>query len=208
MGKSLRLVLKWCRCRMAATTGSKTGAGEDIITSVEDVGTTSARGENPVVFFDVNIGGKPAGRIKMELFADVVPETAENFRQLCTGEFRRMGEPVGYKGCPFHRVISGFMIQGGDFLNGGGTGALSIYGPSFEDENFDLNHDAPGLLSTENSSSLAASSKACLSSESSKPSPPPHRTSQRLPVLLSSVASSDHANAPCERTSAPCERTS
>merc|ERR1711916_287 len=151
MGKSLRLVLKWCRCRMAATTGSKTGAGEDIITSVEDVGTTSARGENPVVFFDVNIGGKPAGRIKMELFADVVPETAENFRQLCTGEFRRMGEPVGYKGCPFHRVISGFMIQGGDFLNGDGMGALSIYGPSFEDENFDLNHDAPGLLSMANS---------------------------------------------------------
>ena len=67
---------------------------------------------NPVVFFDISIGGAAAGRIKMELFADVAPRTAENFRQFCTGEFRRTGMPVGYKNCPFHRVIKGFMIQG------------------------------------------------------------------------------------------------
>ena len=107
--------------------------------------------DNPIVFFDVSIGGQAAGRIKMELFADVVPRTAENFRQLCTGEFKKMGEPVGYKGCPFHRVIKGFMIQGGDFLAGDGTGSLSIYGASFEDENFDIKHTGPGLLSMANS---------------------------------------------------------
>ena len=67
--------------------------------------------QNPVVFFDVSIGGKEAGRIKMELFADVVPNTAENFRQLCTGEQRKDGVPLGYKGAPFHRVIKDFMIQ-------------------------------------------------------------------------------------------------
>ena len=67
---------------------------------------------NPVVFFDVSIGGQPVGRIKMELFADVVPKTAENFRQFCTGEFRKDGVPVGYKGATFHRIIKDFMVQG------------------------------------------------------------------------------------------------
>ncbi|GFH30460.1 peptidyl-prolyl cis-trans isomerase [Haematococcus lacustris] len=66
---------------------------------------------NPVVFFDVSIAGNPAGRIKMELFADIVPRTAENFRQLCTGEYRKQGLPVGYKGCSFHRSIKDFMLQ-------------------------------------------------------------------------------------------------
>ena len=68
--------------------------------------------QNPVVFFDVSIGGQDMGRMKMELFADVVPKTAENFRQLCTGEYRKDGVPQGYKGAPFHRVIKDFMIQG------------------------------------------------------------------------------------------------
>ncbi|KAG5626463.1 hypothetical protein H5410_011681 [Solanum commersonii] len=72
--------------------------------------------KNPVVFFDVTIGNIPAGRIKMELFADITPKTAENFRQLCTGEFRKAGVPQGFKNCQFHRVIKDFMIQGGDFL--------------------------------------------------------------------------------------------
>ena len=71
----------------------------------------SSKKQNPVVFFDVSIGGKDAGRIKMELFADVVPNTAENFRQLCTGEQRKDGVPLGYKGATFHRVIKDFMIQ-------------------------------------------------------------------------------------------------
>ncbi|CAM9898139.1 unnamed protein product [Ascophyllum nodosum] len=109
-----------------------------------------ARG-NPVVFFDVTIGGAPAGRIKMELFKDTSPKTAENFRQFCTGEHRREGIPAGYKGSPFHRVIKDFMLQGGDFVKGDGTGRMSIYGEKFADENFDLRHTGPGLLSMANS---------------------------------------------------------
>ncbi|KAL2916113.1 Peptidyl-prolyl cis-trans isomerase-like 1 [Polyrhizophydium stewartii] len=107
--------------------------------------------ENPVVFFDVSIGGQPAGRIKMELFKDIVPKTAENFRQLCTGEYRVRGVPQGYKNCHFHRVIKDFMVQGGDFLKGDGTGATSIYGERFPDENFQLKHSSAGLLSMANS---------------------------------------------------------
>ncbi|KIW04107.1 peptidyl-prolyl cis-trans isomerase H, variant 2 [Verruconis gallopava] len=104
---------------------------------------------NPIVFFDITLGGEPLGRIKMELFADVTPKTAENFRQFCTGESKdARGRPQGYKGCKFHRVIKDFMIQGGDFLNGDGTGSTCIYGTNkFADENFNLKHDQPGLLS-------------------------------------------------------------
>ncbi|KAH0671468.1 hypothetical protein KY290_026047 [Solanum tuberosum] len=107
--------------------------------------------KNPVVFFDVTIGNIPAGRIKMELFADITPKTAENFRQLCTGEFRKAGVPQGFKNCQFHRVIKDFMIQGGDFLKGDGSGCVSIYGSKFEDENFIAKHTGPGLLSMANS---------------------------------------------------------
>ncbi|KAK9866296.1 hypothetical protein WJX84_003825 [Apatococcus fuscideae] len=106
---------------------------------------------NPVVFFDVSLGGQPAGRIKMELFADVCPKTVENFRQYCIGEPRKNGVPQGYKASQFHRVIKGFMIQGGDFLKGDGTGAMSIYGSRYADENFNAKHTGPGLLSSANS---------------------------------------------------------
>eukprot|EP00756_Hemistasia_phaeocysticola_P004002 Hpha_TRINITY_DN12579_c0_g1::TRINITY_DN12579_c0_g1_i1::g.51137::m.51137/K09567/PPIH, CYPH; peptidyl-prolyl isomerase H (cyclophilin H) len=107
---------------------------------------------NPIVFFDVTIGGAPAGRIKMELFSDKVPRTAENFRQFCTGEHRgKTGAPIGYKGCIFHRVIKDFMVQCGDFMNHDGTGSASIYGDKFEDESFELKHNVPGLLSMANS---------------------------------------------------------
>ena len=102
---------------------------------------------NPVVFFDVSIAGVSAGRIKVELFADICPKTTENFRQFCTGELKKSNLPVGYKASPFHRVIKQFMIQGGDFINGDGTGRMSIYGDSFQDENFTLKHTGPGLLS-------------------------------------------------------------
>ncbi|KAJ2384165.1 Peptidyl-prolyl cis-trans isomerase H, partial [Coemansia sp. RSA 2603] len=73
---------------------------------------------NPIVFFDIKIGGEDVGRIKMELFADKVPKTCENFRQFCTGEHRIKGIPQGYKNAPFHRIIPGFMAQGGDFVKG------------------------------------------------------------------------------------------
>jgi len=107
---------------------------------------------NPRVFFDVSIGGSPLGRILLQLFADVVPKTAENFRQLCTGESGNTasGVPRHFKGCSFHRVIKDFMIQGGDFTMHNGTGGESIYGEKFEDENFDLKHETPGLLSMAN----------------------------------------------------------
>lgn len=93
--------------------------------------------------------GEPLGRITFELFKDVVPRTAENFRQYCTGEHRNaQGKPQGYKGSRFHRIIADFMCQGGDFLHGDGTGSACIYGTkSFADENFVLKHDQPGLLS-------------------------------------------------------------
>jgi cyclophilin family peptidyl-prolyl cis-trans isomerase len=103
--------------------------------------------ENPKVAIDVSIGGVPAGTITFELFSDVVPKTAENFRVLCSGE---QGEELKYAGSPFHRIIPGFMIQGGDFTNGNGTGGKSIYGERFEDENFDLKHTEAGLLSMAN----------------------------------------------------------
>jgi len=106
---------------------------------------------NPVVFFDCTMGGHPIGRIKMELFANIAPRTCENFRQLCTGEHRKGGVPLGYKGTTFHRVIKEFMIQGGDFVKGDGTGKMSIYGTTFDDETFQLKHTGAGLLSMANS---------------------------------------------------------
>ncbi|CAI5452017.1 unnamed protein product [Caenorhabditis angaria] len=104
------------------------------------------------VFFDVNIGNEPAGRIEIELFNDHVPKTAENFRALCTGEkgVGKSGVPLHFKGSKFHRIIPDFMIQGGDFTRHNGTGGESIYGHKFEDENFDLKHTGLGCVSMAN----------------------------------------------------------
>jgi len=109
-------------------------------------------GDLPRVYFDLEEGGKPIGRVVFRLFADTVPKTAENFRCLCTGEKGQgsLGKPLHYKGCSFHRVIKGFMLQGGDFTAGNGTGGESIFGEKFKDENFKLKHDKPFLLSMAN----------------------------------------------------------
>ncbi|OLY79364.1 Peptidyl-prolyl cis-trans isomerase [Smittium mucronatum] len=100
----------------------------------------------PRVFFDIKAAGKPIGRIVMQLRSDVVPKTAENFRSLCANQ----GKGEGYTGSIFHRIIPGFMIQGGDFTNFNGTGGKSIYGSKFADENFKLAHTDLGVLSMAN----------------------------------------------------------
>ncbi|XP_027496533.1 ranBP2-like and GRIP domain-containing protein 4 isoform X2 [Corapipo altera] len=100
---------------------------------------------NPVVYFEVSADDEPLGHITMELFSNIVPRTAENFRALCTGE-----KGFGFKNSRFHRIVTDFVCQGGDITNHDGTGGQSIYGTAFEDENFEVKHTGPGLLSMAN----------------------------------------------------------
>ncbi|KAK5674628.1 peptidyl-prolyl cis-trans isomerase cpr6 [Elasticomyces elasticus] len=113
---------------------------------------TNGTAKRQRVWFDISIGGAPAGKVVFELYNDVVPKTTENFRCLCTGEkgVGQSGKPLHYKKSTFHRVIKNFMIQGGDFTAGNGTGGESIYGEKFEDENFEYKHEKPFLLSMAN----------------------------------------------------------
>ena len=103
-------------------------------------------------YFDIEIGGEDAGRVVFGLYGNVVPRTAENFASLCSGSkgVGKSGKPLHYKGSSFHRIIPGFMCQGGDFTAGNGTGGESIYGEKFEDENFKIKHTKEGLLSMAN----------------------------------------------------------
>lgn len=101
-----------------------------------DGNADKSQGERKRTYFDVTLGGLPAGRIVFELYADIAPKTAENFRALCTGEIETPGKVTGkhlhYKGTIFHRVVKDFMVQSGDFSAGNGTGGESIYGGTFE----------------------------------------------------------------------------
>jgi peptidylprolyl isomerase len=105
---------------------------------------------NSHAFFNIQVNNKPLGRVTFELFSDDVPKTSKNFLELCKGH-EDGGKVHGYKGSHFHRIIPSFMCQGGDFVNGDGTGSYSIYGAKFPDENFKHRHDQPGLLSMANS---------------------------------------------------------
>ncbi|XP_035670381.1 peptidyl-prolyl cis-trans isomerase-like [Branchiostoma floridae] len=137
---------------IALIIGFQISAANTPVQATSTAASSPERKPRELAFFDVTIGGVPAGRIVFELRFDVVPRTAENFLSLCTGErgIGQSGKPLHYKGSRFHRVIPNFMAQGGDFTTEDGMGGESIYGEDFADENFVLNHTGPGVLSMAN----------------------------------------------------------
>ncbi|GAA6096642.1 E3 SUMO-protein ligase RanBP2 isoform X1 [Tachysurus ichikawai] len=112
---------------------------------ISQVDTAQSRPSNPTVFLTIAADNELIGKITIELFANIVPKTAENFRVLCTGE-----KGFGYRNSIFHRIIPDFMCQGGDITKHDGTGGKSIYGDKFEDENFEVRHTGPGIVSMAN----------------------------------------------------------
>lgn len=127
--------------------GDNEEAGEPSDDTTEDnAPAKKSKTNNPIVFLEIKIDGQDVGRIRILLHKDIVPKTAENFRCLCTHE-----KGYGFQGSTFHRIIPGFMCQGGDITNHNGTGGRSIYGKKFNDENFELKHVGPGVLSMANS---------------------------------------------------------
>ncbi|KAM6955460.1 E3 SUMO-protein ligase RanBP2 isoform 2-T2 [Lycodopsis pacificus] len=133
----------FCECQ------SRTGQTEDDGSCISSPQMSRvqehSRDTNPKVFLQVTADGQPLGTITVELFSHIVPKTAENFRALCTGE-----KGFGFRDSIFHRVIPAFMCQGGDITDSDGTGGKSVYGSKFEDENFDVRHTGPGILSMAN----------------------------------------------------------
>jgi cyclophilin family peptidyl-prolyl cis-trans isomerase len=133
--KSKKIIKEDSESSQSLLISLKSSISKDSSVKSEDI-------KQDLVFMDIGINNKNMGRLIIELFSDIVPKTCDNFRELCN---------KSYKGCPFHRIISDFMIQGGDFTSGNGTGGMSIYGHKFNDENFDIPHDQPYLLSMANS---------------------------------------------------------
>eukprot|EP00929_Paragymnodinium_shiwhaense_P021411 TRINITY_DN13970_c0_g1_i1.p1 TRINITY_DN13970_c0_g1~~TRINITY_DN13970_c0_g1_i1.p1 ORF type:complete len:354 (-),score=83.45 TRINITY_DN13970_c0_g1_i1:306-1367(-) len=162
MPSSGRENLGWNIGHKAIGSGLASRGRTDVVDVVADVA-------RPQIFMDIAIGGAPAGRIVADLYVDAVPRTAENFRSLCTGErgVGKRGKALHYKGCPFHRIIPNFMVQGGDITHFDGSGGESIFGQTFPDENLNLKHTVPGILSMANSgkdtngSQFFITTKAC-----------------------------------------------
>ena len=130
---------------MSASSSTLTRIIETIQEMIEEAAVEASAQITSRVFFDITRDSRPIGRVVIGLYGDTVPKTVKNFETLCEGTTAN-GRQLGYKGSSFHRIIPGFMIQGGDFTNHNGTGGVSIYGSRFADENFKLKHTGPGEL--------------------------------------------------------------